>query len=435
MVAPIHPATDVAIVSGARTPFVKAGGPLKDVHVTDLARRVMQEALYRADFPFERVDEVILGNVVMPADAANPARVAALWAGIPQEAPALTVQRNCASGMEAVAQAGDALRAGRGRAVLAGGAESMSTLPLLLPEETRESVSRMMRARSVWQKTTAVATLRPRHFKPRAALELGLTDPTCGLIMGKTAEILAREFGITRAEQDAFALRSHQRAVAAAAAGRFDEEIVPYFAGDRFEAIRKDIGPRDNQTMEALAKLKPIFDRRDGTVTAGNSSQVTDGAAALLVMDGDAARAEGREVLGYVRGYSYVGLDPQRMGLGPVFAIDKLLRQTGVSFAEIGLFEINEAFAAQVLACLKAMASPLFSKEHLGHDAPLGEIDLDRLNVNGGAIALGHPVGATGARLVLSLLLEMKRRNVNLGIASLCVGGGQGAAMLLERRE
>ncbi len=433
MIAPALATATVAVVNGARTPFVKAGAAFKDIHVSDLAKRVMQETLYRADFPFERLDEVILGNVVMPPDATNVARVSALWAGIPENVPAMTVQRNCASGMEAIAQAGDLLRGGRGHAVLAGGAESMSGLPLLLPDEAREPMSRLYRAKSFWQRTSAAASFRPRHFKPRAALELGLTDPTCGLIMGKTAEILAREFGVSREQQDAFALHSHRRALAAIESGKFDAEIVPVFAGDRFEPVSRDVGPRANQTMEALAKLRPIFDKRDGTVTAGNSSQVTDGAAAVLVMDGETAHREEREPLGFVRAYACVGLDPQRMGLGPVYAINKLLDETGITLADVDLFEINEAFAAQVLACQKAMASAQFCREQLGRSDAIGEIDPDRLNVNGGAIALGHPVGATGARLVLTMLMEMKRRGSHLGIAALCVGGGQGVAMLLER--
>ena len=424
----------VAIVAGARTPFTKAGGPLRDVHVSDLAKAAMQETLYRAHWPGERLDEVILGNVVMPADATNLARVSASWAGVPWRVPAMTVQRNCASGMEAVADAAARIRAGQGRAILAGGAESMSTIPLLLPTESLEPLTRVRRARNVWQRATAVATLRPRHFRPVAALECGLTDPTCGMIMGKTAEVLAQEFGVSRREQDDFAVRSHQRAAEAARVGRFKAEVVPVYAGDDFEPVTDDVGPRPNQSLEALAQLKPIFDRRDGTVTVGNSCQVTDGAAAVLAMDADLAKAEGLEPLGYVRAYAYVGLDPARMGLGPVFAIEQLLRTAGLTLRDVPLVEINEAFAAQVLACLKAMASPTFAAEHLDRSEPLGEIDPDRLNVNGGAIALGHPVGATGARLVLTLLMEMRRRDVDLSIASLCVGGGQGAAILLERR-
>jgi acetyl-CoA acetyltransferase family protein len=424
----------IAVVAGARTPFAKAGTSLRHEHVTDLAKRAMQEALYRADFPFERVDEVLLGNVVMPADATNPARVSALWAGIPNRVPAMTVQRNCASGMEAVADAADRIRAGRGKAILAGGAESMSTLPMLLPEETLEPMSKLARAKNAWQKAAAATALRPRHFKPIAALEKGLTDPTCDMIMGKTAEILAHEFGVSRKDQDEFALRSHQKASAATKSGRLAEEITPEYSGKRFDPVTEDNGPRANQTMEALEKLKPIFDRRDGTVTVGNSCQITDGAVAMLLADPDFAHAEGMNVMGYVRGYSYVGLDPARMGLGPAFAIDQMLRRSSLSLNDVPIFEINEAFAAQVLASLKAMASDNFCREQLGRDHAIGRLDEDRLNVNGGAIALGHPVGATGARLVLTLLMEMKRRDVELGIAALCVGGGQGAAILLQRR-
>jgi acetyl-CoA acetyltransferase family protein len=253
------------------------------------------------------------------------------------------------------------------------------------------------------------------------------------MIMGRTAEVLAHEFGISREEQDEFALRSHHRAIAAQNHGRFNSEIAPFYAGEKFEPVTQDVGPRVGQTMEALSKLKPIFDRRDGTVTVGNSCQVTDGAATLLVADADWAEAEGLSALGYVRDYVVAALDPERMGLGPVFAIDKLLQQTGLALNDIQLFEINEAFAAQVLACLKAMASTHFAREHLNREDALGEIDPQRLNVNGGAIALGHPVGATGTRIILTLLMEMRQRNLDLGIAALCVGGGQGAAVLLER--
>lgn len=423
-----------AILAGARTPFAKIGGPLQNMHPADLARIAFTETLYRSHWPMDRLDEVLLGNVVMPADATNLARVAALYAGIPDRVPAMTVQRNCASGMEAIADAAGRIRSGQDHAVLAGGAESMSSIPLLFPAETLEPMSRLHRAKSLWQKTTATATLRPRHFKPVAALERGLTDPTNGMIMGKTAEVLAHEFGISRREQDEFALHSHQRATAAAAAGKFSQEIVPVYVGSSFHPVVADVGPRENQSLEALAKMKPIFDRRDGTVTIGNSCQVTDGAAVVLAVDSDLAATGPVEPLGYIRAYAYAALDPDRMGLGPVFAVDQLLKSTGLLLSDIELFEINEAFAAQVLACLKAFGSRSFAAEHLDRGQALGEIDPDKLNVNGGAIALGHPVGASGARLVLTLLHEMKRRNLQLGVAALCVGGGQGAAMLLERR-
>jgi len=423
----------VAIVGGCRSPFSRMGTDLAQVHLTDLAKRVFQETLYRCNCRFEDLDEVILGNVVMPADAANPARVAALWAQIPQRIPGLTVQRNCASGMESIAEASMRIGAGQ-KMVLAGGAESMSNVPLLFPHETMEPMSRLAKARTTTARVAAVARLRPRHFKPVAALELGLTDATCGMIMGKTAEVLAHSFSISRDVQDQFALDSHRKAADAAKAGILAQEIVPCYAGEKFAPVTADNGPRPQQTLEALGKLRPLFDKRDGTVTAGNSCQITDGAAAVLVADAHAVAALGVEPLGYIRGYAYAGLDPSRMGLGPVFAIDALLRRTGVSLEQIDLFEINEAFAAQVLACCRAAESASFAREHLDRDRPLGQIDPGKLNVNGGAIALGHPVGATGARLVLTLLLEMRRRNARLGIASLCVGGGQGAAILLERR-
>jgi len=432
--------TRVAVLGGVRTPLVKAGANFKNMHVTELARIVMQEALYRTGLRAEQLDEVILGNVCMPADATNPARVAALWAGVPDEVPALTVQRNCASGMEAVAEAAQRIRAGKADGlspiILAGGAESMSTIPLLFPMSTLGPMAKMARAKTLFQRLGAIGALRPRHFKPIAGLEVGLTDPTNEMIMGKTAELIASEFGISRKDQDEFALRSHHKAAAAMASGRFKEEIVPVYVPGRdgFEAVSEDVGPRDNQTLEALAKLKPIFDRKDGTVTVGNACQITDGAAALVLTDPDYASAEGHEVLGYVKSYAAVGCDPARMGLGPVFAINKLLKQTGLSLSDIPLIEINEAFAAQVIACLKAMCSRDFARQHLNQEHPVGEIDLEKLNVNGGGIALGHPVGTTGARLVLTLLHEMHRRDVDLGIAALCVGGGQGAAILLERK-
>ena len=434
MIAKVKQSNEAAIVAGARTPQMKSGTDLRDTHVTELGKHVIQQALYRANWPADRLDEVIMGNVCMPADATNPARVSALWAGVPNEVPALTVQRNCASGMEAVAEAALRIQGGQGQAILAGGAESMSTIPLLFPMETLGVVGRLYKARNVLQKLAAISKIRPRHFKPVAGLELGLTDPTCGMIMGKTAEVLAHEFGITRREQDEFALLSHQKAAKAIHNGAFADEITPMFAGKKHKPVTEDNGPRANQSIEALGKLRPFFDRRDGSVTVGNACPITDGASAVLVMDNDLARAEGLDVMGYVKAYTYVGLDPSRMGLGPVFAIERLLAQTGVSLNDVGLIEINEAFAVQVLACLKAMNSVRFAREHLDRNDAIGEVDMNKLNVNGGAIALGHPVGATGARMVLTLLMEMKRRDVDLGIAALCVGGGQGAAILLERK-
>jgi acetyl-CoA C-acetyltransferase/acetyl-CoA acyltransferase len=423
---------DIAIIEGVRTPFVKSFGPLASAGAQELGRLATVALLKRADFRPDQVDQVVFGNVATPPEAANIARVIALQSGIPEDRIAHTVQRNCASGTEAVTTAARLLQLGEARTVVAGGTESMSQIPLLYNEEATALFQRLGRAKTFWQRLGTLLRFRPRHFKPVVALRLGLTDPVSGLIMGETAEVLAADFGITRLEQDEFALESHRRAVAAQQRCVLSEEITPVPAEVAGQEIKEDVGPRRDQSLEALAKLKPYF-RKDGTVTVGNSCQITDGAAALLLMPGEVARAEGRQPLGYLRAYTYAGCDPRRMGLGPVFATHKLFEKTGLSLKDIELIEMNEAFAAQVIANEKAFASPAFAAEKLGRGVALGEIDRQRLNVNGGAIALGHPVGATGTRLVLTLLKEMKRRGLHRGLATLCVGGGQGAALLLER--
>jgi acetyl-CoA C-acetyltransferase/acetyl-CoA acyltransferase len=417
---------DIAIVEGARTPFAKVLGPLANVPAHELGRLVTRAVLDRSELTPERIDQVIFGNVALPADAANIARVIALRAGIPQDRIAHTVHRNCASGMEAITTAAQLVQLGEAVRVIAGGTESMSQIPLLYNAEATALFQQLGRAKTTWQRMGTMLKFRPRHFHPVPAIKLGLTDPVSGLIMGETAEVLAEEFAIDRQSQDEFALESHRRAAAAQKSGRFAEEIVAVP-----DAASEDVGIRPDQTLAALAKLKPIF-KKDGTVTVGNSCQLTDGAAAVLVMPGEAARAEGRTPLGYLRAFAYAGCDPRRMGLGPVFATARLFERTGLAMKDIDLVELNEAFAAQVLACAKAFASDTFGREQLGHAHALGELDRTRLNVNGGAIALGHPVGATGARLVLTLLKELRRRNLRRGLATLCVGGGQGAALLLE---
>ncbi|NOT34951.1 MAG: acetyl-CoA C-acyltransferase [Candidatus Eisenbacteria bacterium] len=424
-------AAPVWILAGLRTPFAKAGGPLKHTPVTELGRVAIGELLARSSVDPARLDEVILGNCAQPAEAANSSRVAALLAGVPEQVSAMTVHRNCASGMEAVATAAQRIQAGGAQLVLAGGMESMSRIPLLYTYEYGEWLESLMRAKTPLQKFGVFTRFKTAYLKPRIALAEGLTDPVCGLNMGQTAEVLAREFRIDRERQDRFALESHQKAVAARE--RLREEIVPMFPAPSHAMVHDDVGPRDNQTLEALAKLKPYFDRKNGTVTVGNACQVTDGAVALLIGDEATARAWPVPPLGRIRGWAFAGLAPSRMGLGPVFATAKLLERERVALDEIELFEINEAFAAQVLACLEASRSESFAKAELGRDRALGEIPVERLNVNGGAIALGHPVGSSGSRLLLTTLMEMRRRGLKRGLASLCVGGGQGAAFLLER--
>ncbi len=419
------------VLSGVRTPFAKAGSVFKKVPSYELGRVAAAEVIARSELDPGRIDEVVFGHCAMPAEAANSSRIVALRAGVPERVPAVTVHRNCASGMEAVASACHRIGSGDAKLVLAGGMESMSQIPLQYTFEYADFLEGLMRARTPFQKLGAMLKFKPRMLTPRIAIAEGLTDLVCGLNMGQTAEVLSREFRITRERQDAFALQSHQRAVAARE--KLREEIVPVYPGPGYEPVRDDVGPRDAQTLEALAKLKPYFDRRNGTVTVGNSCQLTDGAAAMLIGDDDTAQGWPTPPLGRIRSFAFAGLAPGRMGLGPVFAMAKALAKAELTLTEIELFEINEAFAAQVLACIEAAKSEKFCKDELGLDKALGEIPEERLNVNGGAIALGHPVGSSGARLLIATLNEMRRRGARLGIASLCVGGGQGAAFVLER--
>jgi acetyl-CoA acetyltransferase family protein len=419
------------ILGGVRTPFAKAGTAFARVPVYELGRIAVGELLARQELDAARLDEVILGNCAQPAEAANSARVTALMAGVPERVPGFTVHRNCASGMESVADAAYRIGCGAAQLVLAGGMESMSQIPLQYTYDYGAWLDGLMRAKTPVQKLQALSRFRPELLKPRISLMEGLTDLTCGLNMGQTAEVLAQDFRISRARQDEFALESHQKTVAARE--RLREEIVPVFAAPSYAMVQDDAGPREGQTIEALAKLKPFFDRKNGTVTVGNSCPVTDGAVALLIGGEAQANAWPTPPLGRIRAFAFAGLDPRRMGLGPVFAMTRALDLAGLSLSDIELFEINEAFAAQVLACLEAAKSDAFARAELGRERALGEIPRERLNVNGGAIALGHPVGASGARLLLTLLHEMKRRGLKRGMAALCVGGGQGAAFIVER--
>jgi acetyl-CoA C-acetyltransferase/acetyl-CoA acyltransferase len=425
---------DVVVVAGARTPFIKAGTQFRRVGAVELGRVAVREAIERAELDADAIDEVIVGNIAGPADAANVARVIALEAKIPAKVPAFTVSRNCASGIESVVDAAYRIRSGDADLIVAAAVESMSRIPLLFKDDAQEIWTSIARARNLPSRLAGFARFRPRHFQPVVALELGLSDPVSGLNMGQTAEVLAREFGIGREEQDAFAMRSHRLAAAAWNEGRMQGEVIAVPVPPKFdENAERDNGIRENQTPEALAKLKPLFDRRFGTVTAGNSSQITDGAVALVLASGERARSLGLPVMGKIRSWGFAGCDPERMGLGPVLASPIALRRAGgLTMARMERVEINEAFAAQVLACLKAFDSRSFCEDNLGSGA-VGAPALDRINLNGGAIALGHPVGASGGRLILTLLREMARANVSLGLATLCVGGGQGGAVVVER--
>lgn len=419
----------IAIIDGLRSPVAKANGKLNDVSADTLGAIITKELVLRNNLKYEQFDEVIIGNVAQPANSANIARVMAIKAGFPQSTPAYTVHRNCASGMQSISSAIEKINSNQGDLYLVGGMESMSNIPLLYSDELRNLITKFTYARSLGEKLKLLTTFRPSFLKPTVGLIAGLTDPISGKIMGITAENLANEFKISREEQDLYALNSHLKAQKAIESGRLKDEIHPIMTKNA--SIIDDDGIRFNQTIEALSKLNPIFDRLSGTVTAGNSSQVSDGACSMIVCTESKARELNLEPIGFIKDYAYAGLDAHRMGLGPVFATKKLFDKTGVTLKDIDLIELNEAFAAQVIANLKAFKSEEFCKKTFNSSA-IGEIDESILNVNGGAIAIGHPVGMSGARIVLTALKELKRRNNKLALATLCVGGGQGASFLLE---
>lgn len=423
---------DVVIVEGVRTPFVKSGSKLKDVHAAELGRVALKELLARTNLDVNDVDEVIIGNTGTPPDTANISRVVALNAGIPKEVSAYSVHRNCASALESVTSGYEKIKSGTMDVVITGGTESMSNMPLMFSKAFTNVFAKVMGAKTMGGKLSALNQLKLRDLKPEVAILQGLTDPFCGLNMGQTAEVIAREFHISRNEQDEFAMNSHHKAVAASE--RLSEEITPVVTGKKFDkVIDSDIGPRKEQSVEQLGKLRPYFDRKYGSITVGNACPITDGAVMLLLMSREKAQAMGYKPLATIRSYGYAGLEPERMGLGPALASPIALKRAGLGLKDMDLVELNEAFAAQVIGCVKAMGSKEFYKNRTGTDEALGDLDTAKLNVNGGAIALGHPVGATGSRLVLTLVKEMNRRNVQFGLATLCIGGGQGGAVVVER--
>jgi acetyl-CoA acetyltransferase family protein len=424
---------DVFLIAGARTPYCKAGTALREFGAYDLAAHAFKAALAESAVAPELVDEVILGNIAGPAEATNVARVASLIAGLPQKTPGLTVNRNCGSGLSAGHEGYLRIVSGEADIILAGGAESMSQVPLLFNRRAQRKFEKLFGAKALGQRLGVLLGFRPADFKPDIGLLIGLTDYACGKNMGETAETLAKEWNISREKQDEFALRSQLRAVKAAGGGVFKPEISGLPAPDRNSWIESDIGPRADSSPEKLARLKPFFDRRFGTVTAGNSSQITDGGAAYVLAGGEAVKRHNLKPLARVMGFSSAGCDPARMGLGPAYAMPKLAAKLGKKFGDFGRLEINEAFAAQCLAVDAALQSADFCRKELGLDQPFGAVDWAKTNLHGGAIALGHPVGSSGARLLLTLALEMRRSDTRYGMASLCIGGGQGVAAALEK--
>ena len=428
----------IYIIDGARTPFLKARNSPGPFAASDLATAAGRALLTRAPFEPGDLDEVILGCAAPSVDEVNIGRVVALRMGCGQGVPGWTVMRNCASGMQAIDSAIANMAAGRSSLVLAGGVDALSRAPLLYSEAMTLWFANFAAAKTAGQKAAQLARFRLSYLAPVIGIMKGLTDPNVGLIMGQTAENVAHHFGITRSQMDEFAARSHARVIRAqesgaftAARGGLGPEIVPLFDA-RGTVYADDDGVRRDSTPENLAKLKPFFDRKYGNVTAGNSSQVTDGAAWVLLATEEAVRRHRLTPAGRIVDSQWAALDPAEMGLGPVHAATPILRRHGLGLNDLDAWEINEAFAAQVLGCIEAWKSEAYCRQHLGLDRPLGELDPERLNVDGGAIALGHPVGASGARIVLHLLHALKRTGGRRGIAAICIGGGQGGAMLVE---
>jgi acetyl-CoA C-acetyltransferase len=387
--------------------------------------------LARQPFPASQLDEVIVGCIIPAADEANIARLIALRLGCGKRVPAHTVQRNCASGLQAIATAAERILLGRAHLVLAGGTEAMSRAPIQWNTAMAGWLGKLLRARNPLERVQALARFRPSLLKPVYSLLLGLTDPLVKLSMGQTAEVLAHRFGITRESQDVYALSSHRKLAAAFDSGGMNAEVETlYEVNERF--YTEDTGLRRDTNLDKLAQLRPVFDRKYGLVTSGNSSQVTDGAAMLLLASESAVQQHELSVLGEWVDHEWAGVDPSQMGLGPVHAVAQLLARQKMRMRDLQQLELNEAFAVQVLACQAAWDSPQYARAELGLDTPPGAMDPERLNPEGGAIANGHPVGASGARIVLHLLHALRRQGGGQGIATLCIGGGQGGAMLLR---
>ena len=425
MTAPIY------IIDGARTPFLKAQKGPGPFAASDLATQAGRALLLRQPFLPSDLDEVILGCAAPSPDETNIGRMVALRLGCGNKVPGWTVMRNCASGMQALDSAIANIRLGRSQLVLAGGVDALSRAPLLYSDAMVRWFAGMMSQRSVMAKARHFLKLRPAALlTPVVGLMKGLTDPVVGLLMGQTAENLAWKFGISRAQMDAFAVQSHQRACAARQAGHLDE-IVPLVDGSG-TVFAEDDGVRADASLAGMAKPKPFFDRKYGNITAANSSQITDGAAWLLLASEAAVQQWGLTPLGRIVDSQWSGLAPEQMGLGPVHASTPLLQRHGLSLADIDYWELNEAFAAQVLACLAAWKDETYCRDELGLDGAFGEIAADRLNVDGGAVSIGHPVGASGARIVLHLLQVLRRNKARRGVATICIGGGLGGAMLVE---
>jgi acetyl-CoA acyltransferase len=426
-----RPGRRVAIVAGLRTPFAKSGTVFQDVSATALARFAARELLVRAELDGREVDEVVFGQVVPSVRVPNVAREVSLLPQLLPSVPAYSLNRACASAAQAITNAADQIALGHADVVLAGGVESLSDIPVLHSRRFSQILVEAGKARTMGRRLGTLARTRPRDLVP---VTPAVAEPSTGETMGQSAEKMAKENGITRDAQDRLALQSHLRAAAGTADGRLTAEIAPWFAGrDLDDVVQSDNGIRPDASLEALSQLRPVFDRRYGSVTAGNASPLTDGAAAVLLMAEEKAAALGYRPLAFLRSYAVAAVDPAwQLLMGPVYAVPRALERAGIAWADLGLAEIHEAFAAQVLSNVQAWASSAWA-ERLGLPGPVGEVDWERTNVMGGSIAIGHPFGATGARLVTTLANEMVRRDVQFGLISICAQGGMGHALVLER--
>jgi acetyl-CoA C-acetyltransferase len=421
----------VYLVDGNRTPFLKARGRPGPFKHADLGIYAARSLLLRMPFAATEFDEVIFGSTMPGPDEANIARIVALRLGCGDQVPAYTVHRNCASGMQALDNAAMSIASGRSDLVLAGGIEAMSQAPLLFHPKMVNWLADWWGAKSIGQKFKVLGGFSPRLLAPVIALLKGLTDPVVGLNMGQTAEQIAYRFGITRAQMDQFALESHLKLHQAQQDNELSEVLPIFDSGGKVYDL--DDGVRPDSTLEKLARLRPAFDKPHGLVTPGNSAQITDGAAALVMASEAAVKKYDLPILARLVSTEWAALSPAEMGLGPAHAIAPLLKSQRLKVSDIDYWEINEAFAAQVLAVLAALNDKDYCKQQLGLRSAVGEIPPERLNIHGGGVSLGHPVGASGARIVLHLAKVLEQKNASTGVASLCIGGGQGGAMLIER--
>lgn len=419
------------MVAGVRTPFTRAGTVFKSISAIELGKYCVAELIQRTNLTGKEVDALVFGTVVPNVLAPNIAREVSLLPLLPKGVQAFSVSRACASANQAITDGADQIALGHAEVVIAGGAESLSNVPIMHSRGFADALVAASRAKSVTARLGAVARIRPKDLVP---ITPAIAEPTTGETMGQSAEKMAKINDISREDQDHFALRSHRLAAAGTADGRITAEIAPVVVPPRFETVvTVDNGVREDTSYEKLASLKPVFDKRYGTVTAGNSSPLTDGGAAILLMSEEAARSLGYTPLGYIRSYAYAALDPgEQLLMGPVLAAPVALARAGLTLDDMDLVEMHEAFAAQVLSNLKGFESQAWA-ERAGFDTPVGEVDRARLNVMGGSIAIGHPFGATGARITTTLLDELNRRDARYGLMTVCAAGGLGFAMVLER--